>query len=175
MQQRDRYPYRTIRELAGLAPGTPDAAIAAVLDQPGASSQLSFDFLGFMHVYEAAARVLPKSARIIDFGASTAIQAWYFADFTAYTAVEPASADEYALAPAMLPVCGRVVRLRAQEYLETHSVDRSRDFIICSAVPDEGVLEGVLASGAPFVWWYPGEAVGYRGAWGRDVADAISR
>lgn len=172
---RERYPYRMIREQAELAPATPDAAIAAVLDQPGACAQLSFDFLGFMHVYRAAANVLPRSVRVIDFGAASAIQAWYFVDFASYTAVEPASIDEYSLSPAVLPACGRSVRMRAQEFLKTHAIDPARDFIICSAVPDEGVLDAVRASGACYIWWYPGGVMECRGAMAGAVAALLSR
>lgn len=175
MAERDRYPYMKIRELADLAPCTPDAAIAGVLDQPGASAQLSYDFLGFMHVYRAAAAVLPKRARIVDFGAATAIQSWYFADFALYTAVQPASRGAGGLAPVReLPACAMVARTSAQEYLETHGVDAYRDFIICSAVPDDDVLGAVRASGAPFIWWYPGAEAECRGEWGAAVASALS-
>ena len=171
----ERYPYRMIREQAELAPATPDAAIAAVLDQPGACAQLSFDFLGFMHVYRAAANVLPRSTRVIDLGAATAIQAWYFVDFASYTAVEPASIDEYGLSPVGLSACGRSVRMRAQEFLKTHAIDPDRDFIICSAVPDKGVLDAVRASGACYIWWYPGGVMECRGAMAEAVAAMLPR
>ena len=169
----ERYPYDLIRSEACLASATPDAAIAAVLYQPAASAQLSFDFLGFMDIYAAASRVLPRRTRIVDIGASTAIQSWYFADFAAYTAVEPPSLGDWSLSPGLIPTNARAVRLRAQEFFETESLDEGRDFLICSAVPDDEVLPALQASGCPFIWWYPGQPVRFAGASGAAVAAAL--
>ena len=169
----ERYPYDLIRSEARLAPATPDAAIAAVLDQPAASAQLSFDFLGFMDIYAAASRALPRRTRIVDIGASTAIQSWYFADFAAYTAVEPPSLGDWSLSPGLIPTNARAVRLRAQEFFETVALDEGRDFLICSAVPDDEVLPALQASGCPFIWWYPDQPVRFAGVSGAAVAAAV--
>ena len=169
----ERYPYALIRSEARLAPATPDAAIAAVLDQPAASAQLSFDFMGFMDIYAAASRALPRRTRIVDIGASTAIQSWYFADFAAYTAVEPPSLGDWSLSPGLIPTNARAVRLRAQEFFEAVALDEGRDFLICSAVPDDEVLPALQASGCPFIWWYPGQPVRFAGASGAAVAAAL--
>ena len=169
----ERYPYALIRSEARLAPATPDAAIAAVLDQPAASAQLSFDFMGFMDIYAAASRALPRRTRIVDIGASTAIQSWYFADFAAYTAVEPPSLGDWSLSPGLISTNARAVRLRAQEFFEAVALDEGRDFLICSAVPDDEVLPALQASGCPFIWWYPGQPVRFAGASGAAVAAAL--
>ena len=65
------------------------------------------------------------------------------------------------------------MRLRAQEFFETVALDEGRDFLICSAVPDDEVLPALQASGCPFIWWYPGQPVRFAGASGAAVAAAL--
>ena len=151
--------YDRIRESASLAPATPDAAIAGVIEQPAASAEFDMTFMGFMDAYAAASETLPRDLDIIDVGSSTAIQSWYFADFDSYTAVDLPKRGDDALTFTALPKNARAVSCTGQEFIERYLGELEHPYVICSAVPDEALIELVRSTCKDCLIWYPGSAL----------------
>ena len=148
--------YDRIRECASLAPATPGAAIAGVIEQPAASAEFDMTFMGFMDAYAAASETLPRDLDIVDVGSSTAIQSWYFADFASYTAIDLPRWGEDALTFTALPENARAVSCTGQEFIERYLTELAHPYVICSAVPDETLIELVRSTCKDCLIWYPG-------------------
>ena len=148
--------YDRIRESASLAPKTPDAAIAGVIEQPAASAEFDMTFMGFMDAYAAASEALPRDLDIVDVGSSTAIQSWYFADFDSYTAVDLPGRGDDDLTFTTLPENARALSCTGQEFIERHLGELAHPYVICSAVPDKALIELVRSTCEDCLIWYPG-------------------
>ena len=163
--------YDRIREGASLAPSTPDTAIAGVIEQPAASAEFDMTFMGFMDAYAAASEVLPRNLDIVDVGSSTAIQSWYFADFDSYTAIDLPRRGDDDLTFTTLPANARAVFCTGQEFIERCLAELTRPDVICSAVPDESLIELVRSTCENCLIWYPGSAL-YGHGYASGVRDA---
>lgn len=161
------------RESARIAPATPDEAILGVLDQPSACAQLGPEFVGFMHVYEAAARVVPHDMTVVDIGASTAIQGWWFADHAGYVACDLPHTSEWDLDFTVLPKGSATYEMDGRDFVREVLPTVRRPFVIVSAVPCDELLDLVATSCPDCLVWYPGHPA-YAHGYGRGAGDALT-
>lgn len=158
------------RSLNGLPEDTPDEAIIGIFEQPWAAAQLGPDFLGFMNLYRVCAENAPRSMHIVDIGASTAIQSWFFRDFASYTAVDPStSARTGGLDFTIMPENAQGLVMDGDSYLDAHPA-RDDQLVIMSAVPAPSLTDRVIETSPHAIVWYPGSGLRFTDAMTERIA-----
>lgn len=100
------------------------------------------EFLGFMHIYDSLAKVIPKDWTVVDLGCAYAPQAWLFAGHARYIGVDlpwesnwlPAKLERF-IAPNTT-----IFEMSIEEFIGAHiaDLDLKTTFAICSYVPPWG-------------------------------------
>lgn len=89
-------------------------------------------FLGFMDVYVALARIIPKHFTVIDFGCAYSPQCFLFENHRSYIGVDLDTKQE-----RFKTIQSIFYAMTIREYIEKylHSLDLQKTFAICSYVP----------------------------------------
>lgn len=90
-------------------------------------------FLGFVGIYEALSRIIPKSWTVVDLGCSYAPQSFFFANHAGYVGVDIITPVEHRFAPEN----ARHHEMSIRQFVAKHAASflRESTFAICSYVP----------------------------------------
>lgn len=115
-------------------------------------------FVGFIENYEAIAKITPLDWTIVDFGAATNVQSYYFTEHARYIAVEPHTMDGKAR-PMFQPANCEIFRMTAQQFvskvLPRLNLDLASTICIVNYVPSVQVNEVARSTFPNLYCFYP--------------------
>lgn len=121
-----------------------------VLGQP--DCDIDEVFLGFLEVYDAASRCIPRDFTVLDLGCAFAAQCWLFEGHARYVGVGPADNERFS-APNSVHAVATI-----QAFIAQNAALCARDDVaaVCSYVPDFAATELAARTFAHCLVVYPG-------------------
>lgn len=115
--------------------------------------EYDMDFLGFLNIYKALSKIIPKHFIVIDFGCYLAPQSYYFINHKQYIGVDVVKLTRFKPLNAVHYIT------TIQEYIckRMQWIEQNNDhiFAICSYVPDKGACELVRKNFKNVFCFYP--------------------
>jgi len=95
------------------------------------AGQIDHTFIGFIDVYEALSKIIPKNFTVIDLGCAFNPQCFYFKDHKEYVAVDVSDCKKFKSENCT------IFEISIEDFIERHihQYDLNKTFAICSYVP----------------------------------------
>lgn len=121
-----------------------------VMKQPHCEYDLGdYGFMGFLSVYDAVRRIVPKDRTIVDLGCYLGAQALLFDEYMEYIGVDVIDMQRFA-SPNTTHYA-----MTIQDFIEMHGERYKDAFAICSYVPDEEAQRMVRETFKDCLVYYP--------------------
>lgn len=110
----------------------PDDQIQKVFGQD--YCDIDYEFLGFLDIYEALSKIIPKHFTVIDLGCAYNAQCFYFTEHKKYIAVDISDCEKFCASNTEIHVKS------IEDFIKSDISDLNLDavFAICSYVPNWG-------------------------------------